>query len=60
MIPETFLSSSISTTDVVANNSVYQIDFDNLHDDETAVAGSKIKTYRLNKVDTTVFYDDSP
>ena len=59
MIPKTFLSSGISTTDVVANNPVYHIDLGNLHDDKTVVAGSKSKTYRLNKIDTTVFYDDS-
>ena len=60
MIPETFLSSGIYTADVVANIPVHHIDLGNLHDDETFVAGSKTKTYRLNKVDTTVFYDDSP
>ena len=57
MIPETFLSTGISTADVVTNN---HIDLGSLYDDETVVAGSKTKTYRLNKVDTTVFYDDSP
>lgn len=60
MIPEAFLSNSISTADIVANNHVYHIDFGNLHDDETIVAGSKSKAYRLNKVDTTIFYNDSP
>ena len=60
MIPETFLSSGISTADVVADNPAHHIDLGNLHDDETVVAGSKTKIYRLNKVDTTVFYDDSP
>ena len=53
MIPKTFLSSNISTTDIV-----YQINLGNLHDDETIVAGSKNKTCCLNKVDTTVFYED--
>ena len=60
MIPETFLSSGISTADVVTNNSVYQIDLGNLHDDDTVVAGSKNKIYCLNKVNNTVFYNDSP
>ena len=59
MIPEMFLSCGISTGDVVADNPVYHIDLGNLHDDKTVVAGSKTKTYRLNKVDTTVFYNDS-
>ena len=57
MIPQTFLSSSISTIDVVADN---HIDLGNLHDDKTVITGSKTKTYRLSKVNTTVFYDDSP
>ena len=39
---------------------MYHVDLGTLHDDETAVAGSKTKTYRLNKIDTTLFYDDSP
>ena len=60
IIPETFLSSGISTADIVADNPVYHIDLGNLHDDETVVPGSKSKTHRVNKVDTTLFYDDSP
>ena len=40
MIPETFLSSSISTVDILANNPVHHIDFGNLHDNEIVVAGS--------------------
>ena len=58
MIPETFLSCGISTADVVADNPVYHIDLGTLQDDETVVAGSKI--LNLNKIDTTLFYDDSP
>ena len=58
MIPETLLSCGISTADVVADNPVYHIDLGTLQDDETVVAGSKI--HRLNKIDTTLFYDDSP
>ena len=60
MIPETFLSSGISTTDVVAGDLVYHIDLGNLYDDETVVAGSKSETYCINKVNTTLFYNDSP
>ena len=60
MIPETFLSNGISTADVVAGDLVYYIDLGNLHDDETVLAGSKSKICRINKVDTTLFYDDSP
>ena len=60
MIPETFLSSGISTADVVADDPMYHIDLGNLHDDKTVVAGSKFKIYRINKVNTTLFYDDSP
>ena len=60
MIPETFHSTGISTTNIVANNPVYHIDLGNLHNDDTIVAGNKSKTYCLNKVDNTVFYDDSP
>ena len=60
MIPETFLSAGISIADIVADNPMYHIDLGTLHDDETVVAGSKSKSYRLNKVDTTVFYDDLP
>ena len=60
MIPEKFLPSGISTANVVANNPVYHNDLGNLHDGKTVVAGNKTKTYRLNKVDTTVFYGDSP
>ena len=58
MIPETFLSCGISTADVVADNSVYHIDLGTLQDEETVVAGSKI--INLNKLNTTLFYDDSP
>ena len=58
MIPETFLSCGSSTADVVADNPVYRLDFGTLQDDETVVAGSKI--LNLNKMDTTLFYDDSP
>ena len=47
-IPEIFLSRGIFTVNVVADNPVYHIDLDNLHDDKTVVAGSKTKTYRLN------------
>ena len=54
MIPKTFLSTGISTTNIVANNPVYHIDIGNLHNDETIVAGSKSKTCCLNKVDTTI------
>ena len=60
MIPENFLSSGVSTADVVADDPVYHIDLGNLHNDDTIVAGNKSKTYCLNKVDNTVFYDDSP
>ena len=59
-IPETFLSGRISTANIVADNSVYHNDLDNLHNNETIVARCKNKTYCLTKVDTTVFYDDSP
>ena len=59
MIPETFLSSGISTVNVVADNPVYHIDPDNLHNDNTVVVGSKTKTYHLNKVNTTLVYNDS-
>ena len=58
MIPETFLSCGISTADVNADNPVHHIDLDTLQDDKTVVAGSK--TINLNKLDTTLFYDDSP
>ena len=37
MIPEIFLSSGISTADVVADNPAHHIDLGNLHDDETIV-----------------------
>ena len=60
MIPETFLSSGISTTNVVADDLVYHIDLGNLPNDVTVVVGSKFKIYCINKVDTTIFYDDSP
>ena len=60
MVPDTFLSSGISTADVVAGDPVYHIDLGNLHDDEIIVAGSKSKIYCINKVDTTLFYDESP
>ena len=58
MIPETFLSCGISTADVVADNPVYHIDLGTLQDEKTVVAGSKI--INLNKLDTILFYDDSP
>ena len=57
IIPENFLSSGISTADVVADN---HIDLGNQHDDETVLAGIKTKIYCLKKVDTTLFYNDSP
>ena len=60
MIPETFLSSGISTANVVADNPIYHIDLGNLHDDKTVVAGSKSKTYHINKIEPTLFYNDSP
>ena len=61
IVPDTFLSSGIFTADVVASDPVYHIDLGNLYDDETVVAGSKSKIYRINKiVDTTLFYNDSP
>ena len=60
MVPDTFLSSGVSIADVVVGDPVYPIDLGNLHDDETVVAGSKSKIYRVNNVDTTLFYDDSP
>ena len=58
MILETFLSCGISTVDVVADNPVYHMDLSTLQDNETVVANSKI--LNLNKLDTTLFYDDSP
>ena len=60
MIPKTFLSSGISTADVVANNSVYHITLSNLHDDKTVVAGSKIKPTVSTKLILLSFFDDSP
>ena len=60
MVPDAFLSSGISTTDVVGGDTVYHIDLGNLHHDRTVVAGSKSKIYRINKVDTTLFLVDSP
>ena len=60
MIPETFLSIGISTANVTAGDPVYHIDLGNLHDDKIVVAGSRPKIYRINKVYTTLFYDDSP
>ena len=60
MVLDTFLSSGISTADVVAGDLVYHIDLGNLHDDETVVVGNKSKIYYINKVDTTLFYNDSP
>ena len=57
MIPDTFLSSGISIVDVVVGDPVYHIDLGNLHDDKTVVAGSKSKIYRINNIDTTLFYD---
>ena len=59
-IPKTFLYTSASNADIIDDDPEYHIDLGNLHDDETIVAGSKTKTYRLNKVHTTIFYDDSP
>ena len=58
MLPEMFLPCGISTADVVADNLVYHIDLITLQDKETVVAGSKI--LNLNKMVTTLFYDDSP
>ena len=58
MVPDTFLSSGISTVDVVAGDPVYHIDLGTLHDDKMIVAGSKSKIYCINKVNTTLFYDD--
>ena len=60
MVPDIFLSSGISTTDVVAGGHAYYIDLGNLHGDKTVVVGSKSKIYRINNVNTTLFYDDSP
>ena len=60
MIPEIFLSTGISTADIVANNPVYHIDLGTLHDDATIVAGIHRKIHHVNKIDTTIFYDDSP
>ena len=60
MIPETFLSTGISTADIAANNPVYDIDLCTLHDDDTIVAGSHGKIHCVNKIDTTIFYDDYP
>ena len=60
IIPETFLSSGISTADDVADDPVYHIDIGNLSYDKTVVAGSKSKISSINKVNTTLFYDDSP
>ena len=60
MISEIFLSPGISTIGVVASNPVHHVDLGTLHDDETIFAGSKSKIHCLNKVDATVFYDDSP
>ena len=60
MVPYTFLFSGIFTADVVAGDPVYHIDLGNLHDDKTVVAGSKSKIYRINNINTTLFYDDSP
>ena len=56
MIPEIFLS----TADIIANNPVYHINLGTLHDDDTIVAGSHRKIHRVNKIDTTISYDDSP
>ena len=60
MILETFLSAGISTADIVVNSSVHHIDLGTQHNNETIVAGSTSKIYCLNKVNATVFYDDSP
>ena len=62
MIPKISLSAGISTADIVADNPVYHIDLSALHDNETVIAGSKSnsKTYCLNKINITIFYDDSP
>ena len=57
MIPETFMSTGISTSDIVTNNRVHHIELGTLHDDETVVAGSKNKVYCLNRVDSTFFHD---
>ena len=54
-IPDTFLSTGISTADIVADN---HVDLDALHDDATIITGNKV--YPVNKVDTTIFYDDAP
>jgi len=54
----TFLSCGISTADVMADNPVYHIDLGTLQDEDTVVTGSK--SINLNKLDTTIFYDDSP
>ena len=58
LIPETFLSCGISTADIIADNHVYHIDLGTLQDEDTAVTRSKL--INLNKLDTTLFYDDSP
>ena len=58
LIPETFLPCGISTADVMAVNPVYHIDLGTLQDEHTVVTGSK--SINLNKLDTTIFYDDSP
>ena len=60
MIPKTFLSACISTADIVADNPVHHIDLGTLQHDETIVAESKSKIYCFNKVDVTIFSDDSP
>ena len=58
LIPETFLSCGISTADVMAGNPVYHVDLGTLQDEDTVVTRSK--SINLNKLDTTIFYDDSP
>ena len=47
-IPKTFLSTGISSADVIANNPVYHMNLGNLHDDEIIVTRRKSKTYCLN------------
>ena len=59
MIPEIFLSTGISTADIVANNPVYHIDLGTLHNIETVAAGIKSEIYCLNKFYVPIFYDNS-
>ena len=44
-ISDTILFICISIANIVAANPLYHIDFGNLHNNETIVAGSKCKTY---------------